>query len=163
MSILNERFDQRSRRAVTLGLAIAMALLCYALLWLPLERQRQRLERQHANLSETYQWINQRAEEAKKLLSSAPAKVTLKSDLPLLTLVDRSSRQAGVGDALSDLEPVSHNRVKIHLKNALFDDAMGWLQALEASGVEIEQVTISRNKGQSGRSDLSARLSYPAG
>jgi general secretion pathway protein M len=74
----------RERAVLATGGAVAAVMLVIALVWLPLERARTRLEREVPDLRAAIESLQHDAEEAKRLRSMAP--VAAQSAAPLATL-----------------------------------------------------------------------------
>lgn len=80
---------------------------------------------------------------AQTLDATGPAAAT--SDVPLLTVAERSAREVGVGATLKRLDGGEGGRVRAHLEAAPFGTLVRWLAAVQAgSGASIESLTLQR-------------------
>ena len=137
---LRTRLDalaDRERRLVIVGGAVALLLLLAAVL-MPLERgvsqSAARIARKQADLG----WIQQMA----PVLASAPqaAPATQES---LLVLVDRSARDAGLGQSLTGSQPSGNGALRTQFEKADFNRLIGWIaQLAQQNGVQAESASF---------------------
>lgn len=98
----------------------------------------------------TYQLL---AENAHKFQGQATGKV---SDGPILAIVTRQAKRSNIN--LKRFEP-DGDGLRIWLEDAVFDDAMRWLETLnQTNGIQIKQINVDRSD-QPGRVDLRGTLS----
>ncbi len=65
----------------------------------------------------------------------------------LVVIVDRSLRQAGLGQSLSRNQPMGEDGIRIRLENAQFDAVAEWLAEIHArSGMAIESASFDRGE-----------------
>lgn len=77
-------------------------------------------------------------------LEAAPP-TAARSDLPLLTLAERSAREVGIGNALKRLDGGDGGRVRARLEGAPFGTVVRWLAAVQSgSGATIESLVLER-------------------
>jgi len=63
----------------------------------------------------------------------------------LVVIVDRSARQAGLGAALTNNQPIGDDGIRVRLENASFEAVARWLGAVDASsGLAIESASFDR-------------------
>jgi general secretion pathway protein M len=63
----------------------------------------------------------------------------------LVVIIDRSARQAGLGAALTNNQPIGEDGIRVRLENAPFDSVARWLGAVDASsGLAIESASFDR-------------------
>jgi general secretion pathway protein M len=137
-----EKLEPRERLVLAVGAAVSLVLVLYAGLWYPVQSQIERLERSVAEQSATVEWMKVAAREVEQLRSSSVARRAGDGG-PLLTLVEQSARRAGLGTALSRVEPQGATQVRVWLEAAPFDAMIGWLgQVRESQGVEVESVVL---------------------
>lgn len=80
---------------------------------------------------------------AESLDASGPA--AAQSDVPLLTLAERSAREVGVGAALKRLDGADGGRVRARLEAAPFGTLVRWLATVQSGGgASIESLTLER-------------------
>lgn len=151
-----QSLNAREQRIVLFG-AIALAImLFYGLIWDPLSGGVQRLEADTRARSETLAWMEQSSAEVKRLRGAGGQARQQRGGESLLTLVDRSAREGGLGGALQRVQPEQEGTVRIWLEAAAFDDMMHWLAQLERqNGVAVKSATVE-SAAASGR--VSARL-----
>lgn len=133
----------RERRTLILG-GIALAIIFYVfIIWLPAHRDADQLRAHLAEQRATLAWMQQAAAEFKALRgASGPAPSPL-GNRSLFSLVDQSARQAGLGNALRQVEPTGDKRVRVNLQQANFDAMIGWLVTLRSQyGVEATLLSV---------------------
>ena len=78
--------------------------------------------------------------------ADAPVQADLSSE-SLVVIVDRSLRQAGLGQSLTRNQPVGEDGIRLRLENAQFDALAGWLGDIHArSGMAIESASFDRSQ-----------------
>jgi len=140
MAALRDRFDalsDRERRLVTIGGVVAVVLLLVAIV-MPIERgvsqSAERVTRKQADLG----WIQQMAP-ALAVARQAPP-TTSES---LIVLIDRSAREAGLGQALTGSQPSGNGAMRTQFEKADFDRLMDWIAMLaQQYGVQAESATF---------------------
>ena len=61
----------------------------------------------------------------------------------LVVLVDRTAREAGLGNSLRDQSPDGNNGLRLRIEAASFDALITWLASLQQQyGVSIESATV---------------------
>jgi general secretion pathway protein M len=104
------------------------------------ETMQQALETQR----QTYQWMQERAAEVRRLRGSGAAMPAAASSESLLALVDRSAREGGLARAVRRIEP-DGGGARLWMEQAGFAELMRWLVTLEhAHGVSISSLTLER-------------------
>jgi len=133
----------RERRTLILG-AIALAIIFYVfIIWLPAHRQADQLRTRLAEQKATLAWMQQAAAEFRALRGSAAPAPTALGGQSLFSLVDQSARQAGLGNALRQVEPTGDKRVRVSLQQASFDSMVTWLATLKNQyGIEATLLSV---------------------
>jgi len=149
-----ENLQPRERLILVVGVVVSVLVLLYAGVWYPLQRDLQRLERSVAEQNQNVTWLRTAAQEVRQLRSSTTRRQV--SSAPLLTLVEQSARQAGLGATLSRVEPQGNSQARVWLEAAPFDAMVVWLGQLRASqGITVESVVLDPQKD---RGVVNARL-----
>lgn len=154
---------ERERRLAGGGAVLALVLLCYALVWQPFQERLKKLRQAVAEGRAELAWMRQAAPEVKRLsgLASAASAESRSGGQSLLTLVDQTARTAGLGSALTRVEPQGNEQLKVSLEKASFDTLVRWLGALEQEyGVTVVNGTVDR-RSENGQVD--ARLTLQGG
>lgn len=154
-----------SERRTLIIASIVLALLAgYAFAWDPLmgsvDRMRSSVDQQRANVA----WMNSAAQEAQSLLRArtGAAQAVSRGGQSLLAVVDQTARREKLGPALKRIEPRGQDEVRVRLEDAVFDDMVAWLSALQTRyGVLIDSVAIDRQPSQ-GRVTANLTLKDPA-
>jgi general secretion pathway protein M len=129
---------QRERRLVLVGAAALLGIVLFSVL-LPLDRSvahaRARLEQKRNDLS----WMQT---VAVPLLQNAPPP---NAQEPLLVVVDRSTREAGLDKAMRGSDQGAGGSLALRLEKAPFDGLIAWLARLaQQNGVVIDSATIEK-------------------
>jgi general secretion pathway protein M len=131
---------QREQRFVSVG-AVAVAVLVLLAVGLPLQRQvtdlQQRIVRKQADLL----WMQS---VAPTLAAAGPVAVAGNGPQEsLLVLIDRSAREAGLGQALTGSQPSGEGGLRITLEKADFNSVVSWTGRLaEQHAVAVQTATI---------------------
>ncbi len=136
----------RDRRILLVGGVLAVLLLGYALLWLPLQRDTEEWRARAAAAEANLIWMRTAAEQLRGI---APAPATAPADgRSLLAVVDAGVREAGLGGALLRVEPVNAGQVRVYFQQAGFDALADWLQSVGNShGVRVVELSAQRSAG----------------
>jgi general secretion pathway protein M len=136
IAALRERFDaltDREQRLVLFG-GIAAAVLLVLAVVLPVERgvshSAANVSRKQADLG----WIQQMA----PALATAP-RATPHNAESLIVLIDRSARDAGLGQALTGSQPSGNGAMRTQFEKAEFSRLVQWIATLaQQYGVQVE-------------------------
>lgn len=137
------RLSERERRIVLAGAIAAVVLFVVATI-LPLQRSvsaiQQRVERKRDDLN----WLRSVAPQLAGLQSSAPPAL----HEPLVVLIDRTARDAGLQKSLLGTQPSGDGGLSVRLDQTSFDAVVAWLSDLhQRYGVRVDSATISPGKG----------------
>lgn len=124
------------QRSFLLGLIFLIAVALYSIVWQPLSRQQVQLHRQVQQQQADLFWMTQQ---------TLPSAITsLSSQQSLLSIVDKTVRQANIERTVKRLEPDGENQVRLWLEGVEFTILMQWLQTLAAQQVDILNMNIQR-------------------
>ena len=137
---LRARFDslaERERRLVMIGGAVALVLLVFAVV-APLERgvsqSAARVTRKQSDLG----WMRQMGPALAVAPQAAPA-----NPESLIVLVDRSAREAGLGQALTGSQPSGNGALRTQFEKAEFNRLLDWVaQLAQQQGVQVESASF---------------------
>lgn len=135
------------RRTLIIASVVLTLLAGYALAWEPLMSTVARL---HAGVEQqrvSVAWMNSAAQEAQTLLRArtGASQAISRGGQSLLAVVDQTARREKLGSALKRIEPRGQDEVRVRLEDAVFDDMVAWLGALQKRyGVLIDSVAIDR-------------------
>jgi general secretion pathway protein M len=154
-----DNLQERERRLVYAAAGIAGIALLYLALVLPFQtathRMAQRLDQKQSDLA----WMRQVAPQVASAAGSAGAANTGES---LVVLVDRTAREAGLGNSLRDQSPDQNKGLRLRLEAVQFDAMVTWLASLQSQhGVHIDAAAIDGTGP--GLVNASLTLSRPAG
>jgi general secretion pathway protein M len=138
IAVWYQTLNERERRFVAVGCAVAAVVLLVALVSLDrgVSHAAARLAREQRDLA----WMQS---VAPQLAAAGPAVSAPASQRSLIVVVDNSAREAGLGTALTSSEPSAQGGLRVRLDKAPFDALVGWLARLaEQHGVRVESATI---------------------
>ena len=99
--------ETREQRILILAGVLSVAMLFYALAWIPLVDNRD-LKRTHVeNSQELLAWITTKSNEVKQLRRAAPAVQKADSKRSLLAIVDSMAKQLGIRSAINRIDLLS--------------------------------------------------------
>ncbi|MBX3689545.1 type II secretion system protein M [Dokdonella sp.] len=140
--------SERDRRTLRVGAVVVAGMLFWALVWSPLAQRRAALEQDVATRRDELAAV----ERGTALLAQQHALGKRargdRAGKSLLALADASARDAGLGEAIKQIEPAGSRHVKLSLDAANFDALIGWLEALSRGyGVEASELSADRADG----------------
>jgi general secretion pathway protein M len=123
-----DNLASRERLLVSGGLAIALAILIYGLIWEPFQASHRRLQQNVAEQRADLAWMRQAAQDIQRLSGVAQPRSDGRS---LLTVIDQTARAAGLGAALKQITPQGEDKLNARLDAVEFDKLLPWIGALE--------------------------------
>lgn len=137
----------RERRLVLAAAAVAGAAVFFLGVWEPLDRavadMRDRVERER----DLAAWMASVRAEADGLHGRRPQTPIRGRDESLLSLVDRTGRDAGLEKAVRRIQPEGDDRTSVTLEGAGFNSLIFWLRDLEREyGVRITALSVNRGE-----------------
>lgn len=153
-----DNLQERERRLVYAAAGLGGIALLYLVLVLPFQtathRLAQRVEKKQTDLA----WMQQAAPR----VSSAAGAGAANTGESLVVLVDRTAREAGLGNSLRDQSPDQNNALRLRLEAVQFDAMIAWLASLQSQyGVHIDAAAVDGTGP--GLVNASLTLSRPAG
>jgi len=136
---------QQQERIIVSGGAIALVLmLFYVAIWDPVHTGVTELEKKIARQAPALEWMQQAASEVSVLRSGQTAK-KVTTGQSLLSLVDSTAKQGGLGNALKRVKPDGDKKVSVWFEEASFDGMITWLEKLNKTySIEISSIVIDR-------------------
>jgi general secretion pathway protein M len=153
--------SERERRLVYAAGGLLAVGLLYAILVLPFQaaghRMAARLDKKTTDLA----WMRQVAPQVAATAGMGAASGAGGGE-SLVVLVDRTAREAGLGNSLRDQSPDGNRGLRLRLETASFDVLVAWLAALQTRyGVSVDAATI--DGGAPGIVNASLTLTRPTG
>jgi general secretion pathway protein M len=137
----------RERGMLALGAVFVLGVLVWLLAWEPLAQSRDALRLQVQAGETDLAWMRAAAPLVRERAAASPAPL-VKDGRSLLARADASAREAGLGNALLRVEPVSDGQVRVQFQGAGFDALMRWVEALSAQGgVRVNEFSARRAEG----------------
>lgn len=147
MATLQTRFkalDSRERLFVVCGAALVVLAAIYLFALSPFYAAVDARARRVADKQSDLAWIQGSIAELQTLAASQP-QLAAPSDESLVVLVDRTAREANLGNSLTGQTPSGNAGIRVRLELAPFDTVVQWLGTLQQQhGVDIETATIDR-------------------
>jgi general secretion pathway protein M len=154
------------RERLMLGAMAAFIVLAvlYLGVWEPLHAGVARLRQQVTQQRELVGWLNDTAPEIRALRSATHRSAAAgKKDKSLLTVVDKTSKAAGMAGMLKRIQPEGNSAVQVWVSDATFDDMLGWLYRLQNRyGIAVKTVNVDP-ADQIGQVNGRLRLSRKSG
>jgi general secretion pathway protein M len=134
-----QSLSERERRLVTIGGAVALVLLIFAVIF-PLEgsvsKAHERIDRKQQDLA----WMKG---VAPQLAAAGPLVKPPENQESLIVLIDRSARELGLGPSLTSSEPSGPGGLRVRLEKAPFDILVGWIARLaDQNGISVESASV---------------------
>lgn len=149
----------RERILFSAGAACLLLIILYLLIWEPISMGISQEESRVAQQRETLQWMQRASVDVVALRGSGNAK--LRSNEALLTLVDRTARQAGLRNYIKRLKPQGNDLVQLWMEQTPFDILMQWLGTLETDyRITVQSATLDK-LDQPGMVDARINLNRP--
>lgn len=149
--------EPRERWMVSVCGVLVGATVLYLLVIEPYLTHRQQLTSEVAQKRELLAWM-QDAKAEIRALESQGRETSAGSGESLFSVVDRTAKEAGLGNSLRQITPDGDSAVRVRLDTARFDYMLQWLGQLEqAHGVSVTRVTFDRTS-ESGRVNVSLTL-----
>lgn len=149
MTQLREWFGSlapRERVMVAAGAAAVIFALFYYALWRPLDHSLADARARVAAESRQARWMLGIQNEAGELEQQNRKTAPKGSDRSLLSIVDSTSRDNGLGAAVRRIQPANDNKAIVSLDHANFNKMLFWLQSLQNDyGVITRQMTVNHD------------------
>jgi general secretion pathway protein M len=139
-----QSLNARERLFVIGGGVLVLLVAIYVLGLAPFYKSIDRRAERVAGKAEDLAWMQGVANELSALTASGatPAASTNES---LVVLVDRTSREAGLGGKVTGQTPTGDAGIRVRLEQAPFDVIIAWFATLEQRyGITIESASIDR-------------------
>lgn len=124
---LNDQTPRDRMLLLTTG-CFLLLVLCWLLVWQPVQDRLQQAEQRHARALEDHQWL-QRNQNRLAVLAQQQGASTGRSGQALLGVVSSSARQHDI--ALSTFTPEGNDALSVSLENVPFGSLVEWLVYLE--------------------------------
>jgi general secretion pathway protein M len=135
----------QERRMLTIGAALVVLLLGWALVWHPLASRRIELQNDLDNQRNELAYVRAGASEIERQRATGARAGGQRAGKSLLALADATARSGGLGNALKRVEPAGTKSVKVSFESARFDALVTWIEGLSA-GYGVEAVDLSADR-----------------
>ena len=135
----------RDQRILLLGSLIAIAILIYAFVWSPLQKDLKQLRPLVVSQSADLAWMQQQASRIRQLNKVGNSKKSMNS-LPLLTVVDQTAKAQKIRDKIKQIQPGKESgTAKIWFDKVIFEQWLRWLDKTSAQGIDVTRVSITKS------------------
>ena len=137
--------SRRDQRILVLGSLIAIAILFYAFIWSPLQKDLKQLRPLVVSQSADLAWMQQQAAKIRQLNQAGQSKKRINA-LPLLTVVDQSAKAQKIRDKIKQIQPGKEaGTAKLWFDKVIFEDWLRWLDKISAQGIDVTRVSITKS------------------
>ena len=135
----------RDQRILVLGSLIALAILIYAFVWSPLQKNLKQLRPLVVSQSSDFAWMQQQAAMIRQLNQAGQSKKSINA-LPLLTVVDQTAKAQKIRDKIKQIQPGKESgTAKIWFDKVIFEHWLRWLDKTSAQGIDVTRVSITKS------------------
>jgi type II secretory pathway component PulM len=137
--------SSREQSFLAVGGLAAAAIMAYVLAWEPWHHELQQLRERVPAERASAAWMTQEANGLRPLLAQQKKSKT-GTNVPLLTVIEETARQAGLRDAIRQMQPGEGDEVKVWLQDVYFDPWVKWIDTLSRQGIAVSSVSITRSQ-----------------
>lgn len=128
-----------------IGVAAAVGIVLYAFTWVPWQQELERLRADVPEKARTLAWMEQQAPRVEALMAETGPDSNNSSELPLLTLLERSATSAEIREQITRMSPGDEpDQVRVWMDDADFDRWLRWLESLQDTGIRVTEASIDR-------------------
>lgn len=133
--------EPRERLVIVGGVLVALVMLCYTFLWMPVQRDISRLRTSVPEERAQLALMQIQARRVARLRASA---VTTHGAGTLLARLERSALERRLRQNITRMEPAGTHAVRLALDEVNFEALLRWLADLQyETGVHTESATIT--------------------
>lgn len=145
MDTFRSRWDglqTREQQILRLSAVILGLLFLYFLIIDPVYSSRNDAEQRLYSTREAFSVMQQQASD----LKASPSNPGTARTGSLLTQVESSARNEGLGNAIKRLQPSGDDQIQVNLEGASYNQTMQWLDKLHLQGVRAQRVDIQLDR-----------------
>jgi len=132
------------QKMLVIAAFISFLLLAYAFIYLPTARSNTTLEKRIATQQNNLITMQSMAKQVQQLSRTNNAAAT--DSTQIMTLIERTAKQQKLN--ISQIKPLSKQRLLITLENSLFNDSIRWLDSLQKkSAISVDKFGTQSSKG----------------
>ena len=137
----------RERLFVAGGGVLVAIVAFWAIVIAPLGSGVSSLSTRVEGKQQTLSWMTMAASEIQS--AGEVTAVAGNPDQSLVVVIDRTARQAGLGQTLTRNQPVGDDGIRVRLEGASFDAVAGWLGQLQSGyGLTLDAATFERGTAE---------------
>jgi len=131
------------QKILVIAAFISFLLLAYAFIYLPTARNNTTLEKRIATQQNNLITMQSMAKKVQQLSRTNNAAAT--DSTQIMTLIERTAKQQKLN--ISQIKPLSKQRLLITLENSLFNDSIRWLDSLQKkSAISVDKFGTQNSK-----------------
>jgi type II secretory pathway component PulM len=139
-----QSLSAREQGFLATGGLLTAGILVYVLAWEPWHQELVQLRSQVPAQRTAATWMTQEADRLRPLLQQQQKRTG--TDVPLLTIVEQTAREAGLRDAIRQMQPGEGDEVKVWLQDIYFDPWIVWIDALAREGIGVSSASVTRSQ-----------------
>ena len=152
--------NPRERWLIGLGLPLLLLALLYAYLWLPVQKERARLQRTLPELRASAAQLHQQAQEVQTLRQRVPASEAAANPADPVTVMRQAATEAGL--PAPQIQPDNTGRLRVRFEQVTFNPLIQWLDILQRQhGLKVETLELGAAAGGPGR--VNAQIAFAGG
>jgi len=152
-----KKLTGRERRVLVGGGVLLAVIIGYLAVWGPLAQRHGLLQNRVAQQRQLLAWMHDAAQQVRQLREQSGTGMREPLQGSLLGTVDKSAKGAGLGPAVSRMEPQGDQAVRVTLEEAVFDQAIAWIGELQGRyGVHVVQLGLE--KGDAGKVNMRVKF-----
>ncbi len=137
----------REKRAVMVAGAALALFIIYAGIWSPLMNQADLMRKRIGSEQKNLVWMQAADKSLQKIETQTRARSKTISPVVMLTLMQKKTEQAGLGQYMTQLKQSSSDAINIQFKKVEFDKLLEMLiTTAKEQPVEIAQLSIAAQK-----------------
>lgn len=150
-----QNLGSRERRIFIWGGAIAGVILFYSMIWDPWHNSIREMRKNVPEKFETLVWLDRQKQAVIALRDAARGNQSTKPT-SLLSFLELSANRSGLRKNL-EIVPAREGETRVSLRTVQFDPALGFVQGLMKSGVELRSILFKKGK-QPGEVDVALTI-----
>lgn len=140
-----ESLEMREQLIVGAGTVVVALMLLWLMVWDPMARRSSQLDQSIAEHRELVAYLRNVTAEARALSAQRPAAGN--RNRSLLSTVDSSSKQAGLGAHIKRIQPEGQTSVRLWIEDAPFEELARWLAQLETrNGITLDNGSLDQDE-----------------
>ena len=135
----------REKQLMIAATVVVVLFIFYLFIWLPIDKNTQRLNRQLASQKITLAAMQQMAPRIRTLQQSGSKSARRSSNASLTALIYQTGQSRLKGAQLKRVEEGQQHSVRVWIEKVAFDDMLFWLESLRNQyGIDVDSIVAER-------------------